>query len=88
MSVFHKTFYTCKEASELVIKKRAVKLSLQQRMKLWVHLWVCKACKAFDIQNQWLDDQVHAVSLSEDQFKMPSETKQKIASRLSDEMKN
>lgn len=51
-------FYTCKEASELSIKKEEGRASLGQRLRLWVHIQMCAFCKTFALQNQKLTSYV------------------------------
>ncbi|MCL4549399.1 MAG: hypothetical protein M1495_12615 [Bacteroidetes bacterium] len=50
-----KTFMiTCKEATLYISKKEENKLSVSERFKLFVHLLICKLCKFFYRQNQFL----------------------------------
>ncbi len=82
MSIIHKTIYTCEEATKLVVKKREQKLSTIQRFKLWLHLAICSACKRFEIQNTWLDNQLHKIASIEPESKLPIHSKEKIAAAL------
>ena len=86
MSIIHKTVYTCEEATKLVVKKREQKLSFIQRIKLWLHLAICSACKRFEIQNMWLDKQLHKMAGLESESKMPNHSKEKIAAALKSEI--
>ncbi len=50
-----KTFMiTCKEATLYISKKEENKLSVSERFKLSIHLLICKFCKLFYRQNQFL----------------------------------
>ncbi len=88
MSLIHKSVYTCQEASELIVKRHEQKLTRTQRFKLWLHLIICKACKQFEIQNSWIDKQLHKLAHAEHVSEMPSETRQKIKTTLDQEIKD
>ena len=45
---------TCKEATLFISKKEEKKLSVSERFKLFIHLLICKFCKFFYRQNQFL----------------------------------
>lgn len=45
---------SCKEASELSIKRQEKAISLKHRLQLWMHLSMCKLCKSFDQQTKWI----------------------------------
>lgn len=50
-----KTFMiTCKEATLYISKKEEHKLSVSERAKLFIHLLICKFCKLFYKQSQYL----------------------------------
>jgi hypothetical protein len=57
-----KVTYTCEQATTLIVQKADGKLSLGQRLRLWLHLQMCSACSRFNIQNQWLDKQLHKLA--------------------------
>ena len=58
MKIVHKVIYTCEEATRYVVQKNEVKLSLMQRFRLWMHMQLCEACRRFQIQNDWIDQQL------------------------------
>lgn len=85
MQIIHKAVYTCEEASQLVVMKRDRKLPLTQRIRLWMHLAMCTTCRRFNIQNKWIDDQLHKLTKSATESEMPEDAKQRIANRLNSE---
>ncbi len=87
MSLIHKSVYTCEKASELIVKRHEQKLTPTQRFKLWLHLVICKACRQFEIQNSWIDKQLHKLAHTEHVNEMPSATRQKIETILAQEIK-
>jgi DNA replication initiation complex subunit (GINS family) len=46
---------SCKEATLLIEKKQAAKLSLKERLQLRFHNFICKACAQYGIQSAWID---------------------------------
>ena len=49
---------SCEDTTHLVVKKAYEKLSLWDRMRIFMHLSMCKYCSLFEKQNKFLDDQV------------------------------
>ena len=58
MSVFKKIAINCQQATYLHEKKREGKLSVLDRIGLWVHLLYCKFCSAFFKQLDVLEKSV------------------------------
>ena len=46
---------SCKQASELVLKKGESKISFRQQLQLWFHLGLCSFCRLFKKQNGMID---------------------------------
>lgn len=46
---------TCKQATEFVLKREEVKLSLKQLLQLYAHLAICKFCRSFYKQNDLIN---------------------------------
>jgi hypothetical protein len=67
----------CKEATELVVKRSGEKLGFWIRIKLWMHLSLCKFCGLFEKQNKFID---HHIRKMDEQAlaEMNSEVKNKI----------
>ncbi len=47
---------SCEEATKIVIKKQIEPLSFWDRMRLWMHLSMCKFCSLFEKQNRMIDE--------------------------------
>ncbi|MEZ5197760.1 MAG: hypothetical protein R2764_15650 [Bacteroidales bacterium] len=52
-----KLMYTCEQATQMVIKRGQEKLTKGQKIKLWMHLAMCKFCRLFEKQSRFLDEQ-------------------------------
>ncbi|WP_418696408.1 hypothetical protein [Bacteroides sp.] len=46
---------SCKQATYLIEKRIHVPLSMTERMRLAIHLWLCKLCRAYDAKAVFLD---------------------------------
>ncbi|MCD4731312.1 MAG: hypothetical protein K8R74_11970 [Bacteroidales bacterium] len=68
---------SCEDATHLVVKKAYEKLSLWDRMRIFMHLSMCKYCSLFEKQNKFLDDQVAKLDEAS-QSKLDQDTKTKI----------
>lgn len=60
MVLFHQFFLTCDEATMAILKKEDGSLSLKGRIQLWGHNVVCELCRRFEVQNQFIDQILHA----------------------------
>jgi hypothetical protein len=68
---------TCKDATQLVVKRNHETLSMWDRMRLKMHLSMCRFCSLFEKQNRIIDEQV--AKLDEiSPAHMPGESKEKI----------
>ncbi len=45
----------CKESTRLTIKKEENKLTLREKIELSFHLMICKYCRAFNVQSNWIN---------------------------------
>jgi hypothetical protein len=50
-----KLMISCKEATMLSLQKTEVSLSFSDRIRLFVHLRICKYCRLFDKQSKMID---------------------------------
>jgi hypothetical protein len=50
-----KLLYTCKKATQLVEKQKDKKLSILEKVRLKLHLWICKACAIYAKQSQIIE---------------------------------
>jgi len=56
---------TCKDATLAIIRKEEKKLTFSERIKLAVHLLICKFCKLFEKQNRFLSNNIKNISLKD-----------------------
>ncbi len=52
---------SCKETSELIIKKDTEELKFYDRMRLMMHLSMCKFCSLFEKQNEFINSNIKAL---------------------------
>lgn len=72
---------SCKDATELAVRKSHEKLSRWDKIRLKFHLIMCKLCSLFEKQNNAID--VIASELDEQvEEKMPDHIKKKILQEL------
>jgi predicted anti-sigma-YlaC factor YlaD len=58
--------YSCQQASFLVTKKEEQKLTYRERLRLAMHLAMCKFCKAYEKQSAYIIKQLkHIISSAE-----------------------
>jgi len=50
---------SCKKASFLISKREEHRLSLCERIHLFMHLSMCQFCKRFAIQSKYISDHAH-----------------------------
>ena len=83
-SLFHKIFFTCKDATVKVLMKDHKKLSWLGKFRLKIHVWVCGECLEFEKQNQVINSGFKSLS-NDTNFKrtMCPERKKKIQEMLS-----
>ena len=86
MKIVHKVIYNCEEATKYVVQKGDIKLSMIQRMRLWMHMQMCDACRRFDIQNEWIDKQMKNL-LPNEEGHLSHEQKEKMDQTLQNEIK-
>lgn len=92
MKIMHKAVYTCEQASSLIVQKKENKLSLNQRFRLWMHLLMCDACRRFNIQNEWLDKQLHRLAHTSESHAhahtMSEKAKEELRNKLASQKNN
>ncbi len=75
---------SCKEATQLILKKEEGKLSIGQRVQLSLHLLICDLCKSFNLQNKWINKHIHHLQ-EHFSIKASEEFKQKVLTSFSEE---
>ncbi|QDV66509.1 hypothetical protein Poly24_01950 [Rosistilla carotiformis] len=76
--------FSCKEITKLVSDSLETKLTLRQRVELWMHLRICRLCAAFrrDVDSLHHRTQQHAAEFDNDpsiaQAKLSPEARQRI----------
>lgn len=77
---------TCKEATYLHEVKKEGKLTLSQRVGLWVHLLYCNLCRRFVKQTDVLSKQVK--ELNNSTGTLSADAKQKIQQAINNGLTN
>lgn len=49
---------SCEDTTHLVVKKAYEKLGIWDRMRIFLHLSMCKYCSSFEKQNKFIDEKV------------------------------
>ncbi|NCT15997.1 MAG: hypothetical protein COW67_00920 [Flavobacteriales bacterium CG18_big_fil_WC_8_21_14_2_50_32_9] len=70
---------SCKKATEMVEQDKIVSLSLVDRLKLKLHISVCKACKVYQKQSDLLDT---FFSKSKDLDDIPTEENPQLKNKI------
>ncbi len=72
---------SCKEATYLISKKEEGKITMVERLKLSFHLMMCRFCKMFEKQNNFIAHhtrQMEDVLSPHDDGTLPDSIKEKI----------
>ncbi|MES2621898.1 MAG: hypothetical protein V4615_13695 [Bacteroidota bacterium] len=77
---------SCSEATLAAQKRSEGKLSISDRLGLWLHLAACSLCRLFVKQSEIIAS--HASKLGEQQANLTDEKKRTIAESLNLKMKN
>ncbi len=56
--MMNKIMLSCKDATHLVVKKNHETLNMWDKMKLFMHLSMCRFCSLFEKQNKIIDEKV------------------------------
>lgn len=79
------SIYNCKQATQLVLKKKEQRLSIAERASLFVHLLFCDPCKRFVKQSDFIDHSLHhceEMLLDQPVYSLPEEARKKIQQEL------
>lgn len=78
---------SCKKASILLSASMDRELTFIERLRLRMHLMVCKWCRRFRIQLVFLQSLGEEISKEDHDFaSLPQEAKERIQSRLNEEL--
>ncbi len=86
MNMIHKIIYPCEKATRHLIESDDVKLTSLQKLRIRIHLIICKNCTRFNIQNKWMDKQIKKLSFESSNEKMEDCCKERIANALKKEI--
>ncbi len=81
---------SCKEVSELVSESLDRRLTLRQKLNLWMHLAMCKLCTRFRKDIVYLDSQTRTLIheapgvMMDPKVELSSEAKTRIARKLTE----
>ncbi|MCB0697259.1 MAG: hypothetical protein KDC07_07835 [Chitinophagaceae bacterium] len=76
---------SCKEATYLVSKKEQGKITIAERIRLSLHLMICKFCKRFEKQNKIITEhakRLEHVLYNEGETTLPDSYKEHIRSSV------
>ena len=92
MGIKNKILISCKAASELVVKKSDMKLSIAERFGLWMHLAYCTVCALFAEQSKVIDESTKAyaqkIQTEQKSYKLNDLKKAEISKVIQQELKN
>jgi len=79
-----KMMISCENATLFVSQKEEHKLSISNRMKLLLHLAVCKFCRLFEQQNNFLTRQFKHISTT---LSLSEIEKEELQNKINSELK-
>lgn len=57
--------FSCQKATELVEKKMYFRLTAKEKIQLFLHTGMCKACKHYKKQSEWINQVMQGFRYSE-----------------------
>lgn len=88
MNTMHKVINTCEETTKLILQQHEGKLSIVTKFRIKLHLMVCDACRRFNIQNKWIDEQIEKFHQEFEQESLSESCKEKMSTLLQNEIDN
>ena len=82
--MLNKMMISCENATLFVSQKEEHKLSISNKMKLLLHLAVCKFCRLFEQQNNLL---IHEIKHASTQVTLSEIEKNELQSKINSELK-
>ncbi|GAB4123637.1 MAG: hypothetical protein OHK0045_03430 [Raineya sp.] len=80
--LLHTLILTCKEATLLIEKREAGKISFVERIRLKAHLLMCEACRLYEKQSKIIEKVLRKVSSKKNKEKLDEAVKQKIIEKI------
>lgn len=80
----NKLMITCKEATMISVQKAEIGVSLNDRLRLFVHLLICQYCRLFEKQNKIIEKLLKNWKTSK---KLSNEQKIKLKVEIEKELK-
>ena len=77
---------SCKKATELTEKKLILGLTTSDRLRLFVHLMICRSCRIYSAQSKRMDMFLNSWNRKRIYPTMNSELKNRIKQRLNEEI--
>ena len=78
--------FSCKRASEMIEKRLVTKLTSIEKIKLTIHLSMCKTCQAYENESEIIEKIISSNSNfggGQKKIDLPADFKAKIISKLS-----
>ena len=83
-NINQKFMITCKEATMIVVKKAEIKVTLSDRIRLFVHLLICQYCRLFEKQHRVINKIISSWTTKQ---KLTSEQKNKLKEEINKALK-
>jgi len=80
--LLHTLLLACKEATFLIEKKQAAKISLFKEVQLKAHLHICDACKLYEKQSKVMEDLLGKIAHRKIEMQLDETVKQKIIEKF------
>lgn len=74
----------CKQVSELSSRSLDSRLPLRQRMQMKLHLMMCKACKQYLKQLQFIQKSAKSMDIHFQNITLPDEARLRILAKIND----
>jgi hypothetical protein len=88
MSYLKRIIYNCKQATFLIDKKATSRLSLRERIELWIHLYGCSFCRIYKKQSRMINEMVQELfrSSTKPEIKLDENFKNELQERIEEEL--
>lgn len=82
--ILKNTMITCESATQFISQKEERRLTLSSRVKLFIHLAICKFCRLFEKQNKFL---IHHIKHASTTASLSEIEKETLQDKINSEMK-